>query len=373
MVDDAAIGAPRRPALDPLGGVAGRLLAGEFAQAHCFEAHVEPGAVHHREHVGKPLVLRSHEIADGAPPLLAVGHGAGGAAVDAELVFEGDGAHIVALPGRAVRRGQEFGNEEKRDAVDARRSAFDPRENEVDDVLGHGVIAPGDEDLLAEDAVMAGFGNRPGADRAEVRTRLGFGEIHRASPSAADHGFEIARLQSAVAVQLERLDGALAEHGANRKTQIGASPHFRQREIDRGRQAHAAEAGVRRAGIPAALGELAVGLRETRRLAHLAIDEFRRLGLPRGIQRREHVFGELGGFFENRGHEFRARLLERRIAANRADPRELAQHEAHFPQRRPIAHALSPLTRLVEAHSRLPQALPRIKPGSAARRGIVCG
>ena len=60
------------------------------------------------------------------------------------------------------------------------------REHEMDDVVGQVVLAIGDEDLLAEDAV--GAVARPlgaGAQRAEVGARLRLGEVHRARPLAA--------------------------------------------------------------------------------------------------------------------------------------------------------------------------------------------
>jgi hypothetical protein len=38
------------------------------------------------------------------------------------------------------------------------------REQQMHDIFGHVVIAPGNEDLLARDALMIAFGYRPGAD-----------------------------------------------------------------------------------------------------------------------------------------------------------------------------------------------------------------
>ena len=61
------------------------------------------------------------------------------------------------------------------------------RQHEMDDVLGQVVIAIGDEDLLAGDAVVRRpRARRGGAQRAEIGARLRLGQVHRAGPFAGD-------------------------------------------------------------------------------------------------------------------------------------------------------------------------------------------
>ena len=62
-----------------------------------------------------------------------------------------------------------------------------PRQHQVDDVVGEIVVAVGDEDLLAGDAVVPSRARALGAraQRAEVGAGLRLGQVHRAGPLAA--------------------------------------------------------------------------------------------------------------------------------------------------------------------------------------------
>ena len=75
--------------------------------------------------------------------------------MNAHLVLDRAADDAVARAERAIGVGQELRHEEQRDALDARRRAFDAGEHEMDDVVGEIVLAGGDEDLLAGDGVGA--------------------------------------------------------------------------------------------------------------------------------------------------------------------------------------------------------------------------
>jgi hypothetical protein len=107
--------------------------------------------------------------------------------VDAHLVFERDGVHVVALAQRAIRVDQKLGYDEQRDALDAFRSVRGAGQHQMNGVLRHVVLAPGDEDFLAEDPVMIAFRHGAGAHRRQIGTGLRFRQIHGAGPFAADH------------------------------------------------------------------------------------------------------------------------------------------------------------------------------------------
>src|SRR5690349_10011348 len=81
---------------------------------------------------------------------VAVDHCAGRRGVDTHLVFDRMRAHIVA---RAVRQNLRY--EKKRNALGAGRSAGQPRQYEVNDIVGEIVLAVSDEDFLSSDAVSA--------------------------------------------------------------------------------------------------------------------------------------------------------------------------------------------------------------------------
>ena len=313
---------------------------------------MQPGAVHHREHAGQSPVFLANEPADGALPRVAIRHRASGAAVNAEFVFQRDGLQVVALAGLLAVSRQIFRHQEHGNAVHARRRAFDARQHHVHDVLGHGVVAPGDEYLLPENAIVVALRNRPRANCGQVRPGLGFGEIHGAGATAGDHGLKIARPQGLAAMGSQRFGGAHAEHGADGKAEIGGRPHFGNGAVDGVGQSHAAEFGVGGASAPAAFSELAVGIGESRRLTYFTIDNSRGSFFSGAIQRRQHVFGQFRGLFQNRGHQFRAGFLERRFAATILHTRQYAQKELHFLQWRPIRHVHSPTSSAREVDRR---------------------
>ena len=62
----------------------------------------------------------------------------------------------------------------------------------MDDVVGQIVLAVGDEDLLAGDAIGAvGRALGAGAHRADIGARLRLGQVHRAGPLAGDELLEV--------------------------------------------------------------------------------------------------------------------------------------------------------------------------------------
>src|SRR2546423_1737005 len=84
-----------------------------------------------------------------ATAVIAVDHRAGRRSMDAELVLDRVAAQVVWRTRRAVGAGQEFGYQKQRDALGAGRRVGQPRQHEMDDVVGEVVLAVGDEDLAA--------------------------------------------------------------------------------------------------------------------------------------------------------------------------------------------------------------------------------
>src|SRR5690242_14809289 len=91
-----------------------RLLVRALGDRHTLQAHVEAGVVHHGEHQFHAAIGLADEIADGTAAV-AVGHDAGRAAVDAELVLEADGAEVVRLAEAAVGVHQPLRHDEERE------------------------------------------------------------------------------------------------------------------------------------------------------------------------------------------------------------------------------------------------------------------
>ena len=123
---------------------------------------------------------------------------------------------VVARAERAVLVDQELGHQKQRDAPVAGRRIGQPRQHEVDDVVGEVVLAVGDEDFLPGDAVGAvGCALGLGAQRADVGARLRLGELHGAHPFAGHELAEIDALELVGAIGGERLGRAHGQHRAD--------------------------------------------------------------------------------------------------------------------------------------------------------------
>ena len=151
--------------------------------------------VHHGEHVGEPAAFLADQVAHRAA-VVAERHHAGRAGMDAELVLERHAAQVVALAGLAVGADQELRHDEQRDAAHAGRRIGRARQHQVHDVLGHVVLAVGDEDLLAGDQVVVALLDRAALELGEVRAGLRLGEVHGAGPFARDHLGQVGRLSA---------------------------------------------------------------------------------------------------------------------------------------------------------------------------------
>ncbi len=184
-----------RPALHPLAGKVAGLLQGALGDRDTLQPDMQPGVVHHREHVFEPAVLLADAPADG----VFVGQHASRRGVDAELVLEAQHPDLVPRPRRAVIAGEELRHQEQRQPAAPGRRSRHPRQDHMDDVRRQIVIAVRDEDLLPGDPVMVapdGIAARlgPAAQRPEIRPGLRLGQVHRPGPLAGDQPAEIAPL-----------------------------------------------------------------------------------------------------------------------------------------------------------------------------------
>ena len=131
-----------------------RLLIGAVGNADAFEADAEAGLVHHREHAEHAAIFLADQVTDGAA-MIAHRHGAGGGGVHAELVLDAGWIDVVARAERAVGVDHELRNQEQRNALGARGRIGQAGQHEMHDVIGHVVVAIGDEDFRALDAIGA--------------------------------------------------------------------------------------------------------------------------------------------------------------------------------------------------------------------------
>ncbi len=173
--------------------------------------------------------------------------------MDAELVLEAGADHVVALADRAVLVDQVLGHQEQRDAARAGRRVGQAGQHEMDDVVGHLVVAVGDEDLGAEDAVGA-VALRLGArlEVAQVGAGVRLGEVHGAGPLAGHHLGQVDAFQLLAALRLDGIDGAEGEQRAQAKGQVGRVPDLPGSGGDDRRQVLPAPFLGRRQRAPAA-------------------------------------------------------------------------------------------------------------------------
>ena len=258
MDDGDGIVDARQVALNPLLRILQRVLIGALGHGQALHADADASPVHHREHAGETAMFLANQVADGA----VVPHDAGRAAVDAELVLDGNRLHAVGGPEVAVRPDENLRHEKQADAAHARRRVRQTRQHEMHDVVRHVVVAVGNEDLLAADEIVVALRRRAAADQREVGTRLRFREVHRARPGAIDQVRQVRRLQGIRRMRLDRARRAVREFGAVRPGKIRRLPEFRHRDGEQFRQSLAAEIGIGAKAGPTAGAKLVKGLPE---------------------------------------------------------------------------------------------------------------
>ncbi len=199
----------------------------------------------------------------------------------------------LRCPQRAVGVDEEFRDQEQRNAFGARRRIGQSRQHEMHDIIGHVVIAVGDENLGAGDAIAAvGGAFGAAAQRADIGSGLRLGQLHGAGPFAGHQLLEIDLLQLLAAMGGERLDRAQRQQRAEAERDIRRAPDFRAGGIDGERQALAAERFRPRYRVPAGGRPALVGVGPAGRGGHLVGFELDAVFVADPVQRRQHVGGK---------------------------------------------------------------------------------
>ncbi len=304
----------------------------------------------------------------GRAAVVPINHGAGGRAVDAELVLNRMGAHVVARAQRAIGIDQEFGHQEERDAARARRSVWQARQHKMDDIVGEVVLAVSDEDLLPGDPVGAiggafGFG----AQRADVGARLRLGELHGAHPFAGDELGEIGALERFAAVFAERLDARHGQQRSKPESHVGRVPHFDAGCIDGLRQILPAPRGRTRNRIPAACDPILISLAPARRRRDAAIAEQRAMAIADDIEGGEHIAGKSPGFAQNCIEQVVRQVAIEVAALRLAEARRMSERKGDIGDGRDIGHAGA--LRMAETHAAITNLAREVRRSTKAGRG----
>ena len=318
------------------------LLRGALGDADALQADREPRAVHHREHAGHAGIFLADEVTDRAV-VIAQHHGAGRRTVDAELVLDRMGADVVAGAERAVGVEQEFWHQEQRNAARAGRRVGQASQHEMDDVVGKIVLAVGDEDLLALEAIGAvtrALGAR--AQRADIGAGLRFGELHGAGPFARHELFQISLFERLGAVGVKRIDRRNGQERADREPHRGGVPHFLARHAERLRQRLAAPFGGRGKPVPAAVAPASIGFLPTGRRGDGAVLERRAEGVADAIERRDHLGGEAACFRQHGVDVLHGEIAEQAIVDGSRQAGGVFEGGADIGKRSAICHRRSP-------------------------------
>ena len=105
-----------------------------------------------------------------------------------------------------------------------------------------------------------------------------------------------------------------AQQRAKAEGHVGRVDHLHHGQCQRLGQALSAPFLRRRQAHPAAFSELSVGLGKARRGLYTVFGQHSARSIAGLVQRRQHIAGELGGFFQNRGDQVRVIALEARQA-----------------------------------------------------------
>eukprot|EP01022_Parablepharisma_sp_SALTPOND_P036533 TRINITY_DN997_c0_g3_i1.p1 TRINITY_DN997_c0_g3~~TRINITY_DN997_c0_g3_i1.p1 ORF type:complete len:1016 (+),score=293.40 TRINITY_DN997_c0_g3_i1:1785-4832(+) len=340
-----------RARLAALAGIGGGPLPCRLRQPQPLRAHMQARRIHHHEHGGQSASRLAHQ-----PALcLLEAQAAGGAAMDPHLVFDTRAPHAITA---AI--GQHPWRQQQRQALAAGQRIGQACQHQVDDVVGEIVLATGDEDLVAADAVAAIL-LRQGAcaQLPQVAAGLGFGQAHGGQPLAAGDLLQVARLQLGRTMRGQAGIGAMQQARIHGPAMVGGAEHFIEDAIEDMRQALAAV--LRRAGKgrPASVAELRIGAGKTGGRMHRAVVEATAFAVTAGVQGRDDLGGEAAGFFQHLGHQGAVELgMRGQAAQDLRGLQDFIEDEGKVTQRRGIRHHRSRRTQLSRQAS-YTTALPR--------------
>jgi len=212
-------------ALHALTGIVEGMLARTFRQGNPLQAHRQARVIHHGEHIAQAFVFHTHQVAHGAD-IVSIGHSAGGTGVNTQLVLDADRVDIVALANLASFIDQEFRHDKQRNTLHPRWRIGRAGEHQMDNIVGVGLVTPGDEYFLPEQPIVLAIALGAGFDHPKIRPCLGFSEIHRARPLAADQSRQVQVFLLLGTKAPQGGDHSLGKHGQEGKRHIGALQDF---------------------------------------------------------------------------------------------------------------------------------------------------
>ena len=203
------------------------------------------------------------------------------------------------------------------------------------DVVCEVVLAAGDEDLAATDAVGA-IARRLGlaAHLGKVAAGLWLGQVHRRQPLPAGQPGQVAILQLGAAMRAQAVVGTVQQARVHGPAVVGRGDHLVEGGIQQHRQSLAAVRRVAGERGPAAVDKGAVGLAIACGRLHFTILPGAAFDVGGAVDRRQNARGELAGLLEHRASGVGVEIGEgRQVAPGRRRAQDIFDHELHVAQR----------------------------------------
>ena len=223
MNDGIAFFTVKRHALNAVTSIGFGLLIGAFRNGKTLQADRKTGVIHHAKHDVDSLIFLTDKIANGTIGFTIL-HNRGWRSLDAKFFLNRQTAKIIRLGEIAIIISKEFRHDKHRNTLDAIRRIGCACQHQMNDILGHIMLAIGDIDFLARNQIMIPIGNRAAFDASKVGAGLRFGQIHRSGPAAFNHWRDKDILQFRACRFLQGIDLPLRQKMAKRKGHIGRLP-----------------------------------------------------------------------------------------------------------------------------------------------------
>src|SRR5690554_11179 len=287
-------------------GVGQGTLEAKLSSTQTLDGGADTGSVHEGEHAVQAFVLRPDQPALGAVEV----HHTGRVAVDTHLVLQGATGYRVTLAGRAIFVRQLLGNDKQGDTLGAFRCARQTCQYDVDDVLGHVVLAGRDKDLGASDAVgTVSVRLGLGTQGTQIRTTVRLGQTHGAGPLTADQLGQVGLLLLFGAVLFDGVGSTVAQARIHAPRPVGGTDHFTDHQANGVRQALTTVVGVGSHGRPATFNVLLVSFFEAGRGFHTVFAPGTAFLVTYLVQRRQYLLTELGAFLDDGINHIRSRVF----------------------------------------------------------------
>jgi|GEM_PF-6674026 len=198
----------------------------------------------------------------------------------------------------------------------------------MDDVVGHVVVATGNENLGAGDAVGAVFlFHGPGLHQLQVGAAMRLRQAHGAGPFAGNHFLRHMLAHPWLARRPECGIGRRRQARIHREGLVRRHAHFGDRESHDRRQRRAARFLRRAEAVPAIGAEFLEGLFKSGRRAHDAVFEHATMLVAHLVQRLQNLLAKLRPAFEDRARHVGRQVPEARHIGPLVDAKQLVKQK----------------------------------------------